>query len=307
MRTFTILCLASLISVSGLLAQKELPYKAVEGWAQLPADYKPGAGMATAVDADGDIWYYNRGSHAVIEFSKDGKVLRAWPEDPKRTTHATAAHGMAVGVDGALWLVGREANTIWKFSPEGRNLLTIGSFSSRQGDNSAKYAFDRPAAVAHDSAGNAYVADGYRNTRVAKYGPKGDYISHWGGKGTADGEFNLVHGVTVDGEDRIWVADRGNKRIQVFDTDGKLLWKRDGYGTPWALTYDAREKVIWMCDGDNGRVLKLALDGKVLGGFGSDGKAPGQLHQVHGIAVGADGAIYVAETVNQRIQKFVRR
>ena len=109
MRTFTILCFASLISVSGLLAQKELPYKAVEGWAQLPADYKPGAGMATAVDADGDIWYYNRGSHAVIEFSKDGKVLRAWPEDPKRTTHATAAHGMAVGVDGALWLVGREA------------------------------------------------------------------------------------------------------------------------------------------------------------------------------------------------------
>ncbi len=305
-RALTVLLLFVLCTVP-VSAQPELPYKAIEGWPQMPNGYKPGAGMATAVDSGGHIWYYNRGSHPVIEFSKDGEVVQAWPEDPKRTTHATAAHGMAIGPDGSVWLVGREANTVWKFSLEGRNLLTIGSFSSQQGDNDARYAFDRPAAVAHDSSGNAYVADGYRNTRVAKYGPTGDYVTHWGGAGTGNGQFNLVHGVTVDGEDRVWVADRGNKRIQVFDTDGKFLRMHEGFGTPWALTYDAREKVIWMCDGDNGRVLKVSLDGKVLGGFGSDGKAPGRLHQVHGIAVDAEGSIYVAETVNQRIQKFVRR
>ena len=213
---------------------------------------------------------------------------------------------MTIGPDGGVWLVDRETNTIWKFSQEGRTLLTIGSFAARQGDNDARYAFRRPADAAHDSHGNVYIADGYGNTRVVKYGPKGDYITHWGTKGTADGQFNLVHGVVAGPEDRIYVADRGNKRMQVFDADGKHLDTWRGIGTPWALTYEPREGVIWMCDGDLGRVLKLSLEGKVLGGFGSDGKAPGQFHQAHGIAVDSEGSIYVAETRNFRIQKFVK-
>jgi DNA-binding beta-propeller fold protein YncE len=212
---------------------------------------------------------------------------------------------MGVGPDGAIWLVGRETNVISKFSTEGRKLLVIGSFSARAGDNSDHYAFNRPAALAHDSDGNVYIADGYINTRVAKYGPSGDYIAHWGGKGDAHGQFNLVHGITVDHRDRIYVADRGNKRIQVFDADGKFLDLWEGFGTPWALAFDKRDQTIWMCDGDAGRVFHFALDGKILGSFGSDGPAPGQLHQSHGIAVDSQGAVYVAETVNQRIQKFV--
>ena len=290
-----------------LFSQATLPYRHVENWAQLPGDYQPGAGMAVAVDQDGNIWYYNRGSHPVIQFSPDGKVLQAWKEDTKLSNHATSAHGMGVGIDGAIWLVGRETNRIFKFSPEGRILQVIGGFSGMQGDNSAKYAFDRPAGVAQDSKGNTYIADGYRNTRVVKYGPSGDYITHWGGKGTAKGQFNLVHGVAVGPEDRIYVADRGNKRVQVFDADGKFLDLWEGFGTPWALAYDKRANAIWACDGDAGRVIELSMDGKVLGTFSTDGPAPGQLHQVHGIAVGPDGAIYVAETVNQRIQKFVAR
>ena len=161
--------------------------------------------------------------------------------------------------------------------------------------------------MAFDSDGNVYVADGYKNTRVVKYGPTGEYITHWGGAGDGKRKFNLVHGVTVDGQDRIIVADRGNKRIQVFDADGKFLDLWDGFGTPWALTWDKKENVVWVVDGDAGRVLKFSTKGKLLGGFGSDGPAPGQLHQVHGIAVGKDGALYVAETVNQRIQKFVKK
>lgn len=306
MSSLRILLLTALVALP-LFAQADLPYAHVEGWAQMPESYAPGAGMAVALDANGNIWYYNRGSHPVIQFSPDGKVLQAWKEDPKLSAHAGSAHGMGVGPDGGLWLVGRETNRIYKFSPEGRVLLTIGGYSGMQGDNSAKYAFDRPAGVTHDSAGNAYIADGYRNTRVAKYGPTGEYITHWGGKGTAKGQFNLVHGVTSDPQDRLYVADRGNKRIQVFDTDGKHLNMWDGFGTPWALDWDEEDGALWVCDGDNGRVLKFSQKGKLLGGFGSDGPEPGQLHQVHGIAVATDGAIYVAETVNQRIQKFVKK
>ncbi|MDA0348744.1 MAG: peptidyl-alpha-hydroxyglycine alpha-amidating lyase family protein [Verrucomicrobia bacterium] len=293
------------ISVLPLLAQPELAYKPVKGWGTLPADYVTGAGMAVSVAGDGSIWYYTRSALPVMQFTKKGKLLQAWPEDIALSNHQGAAHGMGIGPDGGVWLVDRETHTIFKFSKEGRTLLTIGSFGAKQGTDDTHYAFNRPAGVAFDSQGNAYVADGYKNTRVAKYSPDGDYITHWGGQGDAPGLFNLVHGLTLDDRDRIYVADRGNKRIQVFDKNGKFLAKWDGLGTPWNVAFDLREKVIWMCDGDVGRVQKLSLKGKVLGGFGSSGQAPGQLHQVHSLAVDDEGAIYTAETVNQRIQKFV--
>ena len=116
----------------------------------------------------------------------------------------------------------------------------------------------------------------------------------------------MVHGIVLDASGRVYAADRGNKRIQVFDSGGKHLATWEGLGTPWNVAYDRVANALWMCDGDLGRVTKLSLDGKVQGWFGSDGQAPGQLHQVHSIAIGPDGAIYAAETVNQRIQKFVR-
>ncbi len=262
--------------------------------------------MAVSVDSGGQVWFYNRGSHPVIQFSRDGELLQAWKEDKERSLHQTAAHGMAVGPDGGIWLVDREANTVFKYSRKGRALLTIGSFAARTGDDESRYAFNYPAGVAHDSVGRVYVADGYRNTRIAKYAPGGEYLMHWGGPGAADGEFNLVHGIVLDANDRVYAADRGNKRIQVFDSDGGHLATWTGIGTPWNVAYDRANDVLWMCDGDLGRIGKLSLDGTVLGWFGTDGGKPGQFHQVHSIAVDREGAIYTAETVNQRIQKFIR-
>ena len=288
-----------------MAAQSDLPYRPVTGWGELPPDYQPGAGMAVSVDSGGNVWFYTRGSHPVIQFSSEGKLLQAWEENKERSLHQTAAHGMAVGPDGGIWLVDRERNTVFKYSPKGRSLITIGSFAALTGDNESQYAFNYPAGVAHDSAGRVYVADGYRNTRIAKYTSTGAYLMHWGGPGDADGDFNLVHGIVLDANDRVYAADRGNKRVQVFDSGGKHLATWTGLGTPWNLAYDRANDVLWMCDGDLGRVTKLSLDGKVLGGFGSDGQEPGQFHQVHSIAVDSEGAIYTAETVNQRIQKFV--
>ncbi len=260
--------------------------------------------MAVAVDQAGHIWLYNRGSHPVIEFSKEGKVLEAWKENPKVTLHAASAHGLGVGPDGGLWLVDREANTVWKFSQQGRAEVVIGTFAGRAGNNRSPYAFNRPTGVAFDSQGNVYVSDGYKNARVAKYTPAGKFLSCWGEPGTGDGQFNLVHDVTIDSQDRVYVADRGNKRVQVFDANGKLLAKWENIGVPWGLVYDRWRKVIWMCDGDNGRVSKLSLDGKVLGSFGSNGAGPGQFNQAHKIAVDAEGNLYVGETKNARLQKF---
>jgi len=292
------------LSISTLLAQSDLAYKPAKSWGEMPDGYVTGAGMAVAVDGDGNVWYYTRSSHPVMQFDKDGNLLQAWPEDEKLSNHKGAAHGMGIGPDGGVWLVDRETHTLFKFSQSGRALLTLGSFGAKVGTDDTPYAFNRPAGIAFDSRGNVYVADGYKNTRVAKYSPSGEYIKHWGGAGDAPGQFNLVHGLTLDHRDRVYVADRGNKRVQVFDKNGKFLADWNGIGTPWNLAFDRREKVIWMCDGDLGRVTKLSLDGEVLGGFGTTGKASGELYQVHSIAVDFEGGLYTAETVNQRIQKF---
>ena len=304
MHTIVILFMSALVLAMPLAGQSALPYQPVVNWAQIPSNITMGAAMGVAVDQAGHIWVYNRGSHPMIEFDKDGKVLQAWKEDLNITSYAHSAHGLGVGPDGGLWLVDREVNRVWKFSQQGRAEVVIGSFAGRPGNNESPYTFNRPTGVAFDSQGNVYVSDGYKNTRVAKYTASGKFLMYWGGVGTGDGQFNLVHDVTIDSSDRVYVADRGNKRVQVFDTNGKFLAKWENIGVPWGLAYDRWRKVIWMCDGDNGRVSKLSLDGKLLGSFGSNGAGPGQFDQAHMMAVDADGSIYVGETKNSRVQKF---
>lgn len=290
-----------------MLAQPRLDYQPVAGWPQVPSEITLAACMGVDVDAAGNIWLYNRGSHPVIQLDPSGRVLQAWAAHKTVPRHPLAAHGLRIGSDGGVWLVDREINQISKFTPEGVTLLVLGMFAGQAGDNNAKYGFNRPATLNFDSDGNVYVADGYGNTRVAKYSAGGRYIRHWGTPGKGDGQFNLVHEIAVDDVNRIYVGDRGNSRIQVFDRDGKFLAKWEGIGAPWGLDYDAREKVIWMCDGDTGRVTKLSLDGKVLGVFGSKGAGPGQFDAAHAIAAGPDGSLYVAETVNNRLQKLVKK
>jgi DNA-binding beta-propeller fold protein YncE len=125
-------------------------------------------------------------------------------------------------------------------------------------------------------------------------------------RGTGDGEFNLVHDVAIDKQGRVYVADRTNARVQVFDQSGKFLAKWTNVGAPWGLYYVARENAIYMCDGVNNRVIKLNLDGQVLGVLGSYGKTPGKFDFAHNLTVDSTGAIYVAEIKNWRVQKFAK-
>src|SRR5713101_5652003 len=184
--------------------------------------------------------------------------------------------------------------------------------------------------VAWDTAGNTYISDGYVNSRIAKIDKDGNWLKSWGEPGVQPGQFSTPHSIAVDAHDNIYVADRGNRRIQVFDTDGKFLRQftidvpvdpnaRPAIGNkptattgtmappaPWAICITpAPHQFLYSSDGFPGRIYKLSLDGKVLGVFGKSGKQLGQFGWIHEIACPSENELYAAEVLNWRVQKLV--
>lgn len=286
---------------SCLLAQPTLPYRPVENWAKLPAGWNLGECSGVALDRNDNVWVFNRGPHPVIQFDSTGKMLRAWSEVPVKS-----AHGIRVDPDGNVWLIDVAGHKVLKMTPEGHVLMVIGAVGDAAGTQTSKDAFNRPTNVGFAANGNFFITDGYVNSRVVEFTKGGEYVKQWGGKGTGDNEFNIVHDVVLDPRGRLYVADRENNRIQIFDQEGKFLGKWTTFGAAWGLAYYAPENAIYVADGRNDRVVKLNMEGQVIGTLGEHGKEPGKFHYPHSIAVDRTGAIYVAEIRNWRVQKFVK-
>jgi len=284
-----------------------LPYHVVPDWAKLPEGWNFGEVAAVDVDKADNVWVYNRGPHPVMQFDKSGKFLRAWPEPP-----AKRSHGIRVDGDGNIWTVDVDGHRVIKWTPDGRILMVIGAAGGSAGDNNSLYAFNLPATLTFAPNGDFFVADGYGNSRIVRYNKQGEFVLKWGSKGSGDGEFDIAHDVALDGQGRVYVADRNNSRVQIFDQHGKFLGKWTDLGQPEGLYYVKSENVLYMCDGGSGkdnethRIIKVNLDGKVLGVLSSFGKAPGRLDVPHYLALDSTGAIYVAEVRNWRLQKFVK-
>lgn len=298
--------LNTLLLASTALAQLKsgppLPYQVVKDWAQLPIGWNLGETSGVSVDKNDNVWVFNRGPHPVIQFDKNGKFLRAWSEVP-----ITASHGIKVAPDGNIWLVDVKGHQIMEFTPEGRIRMVLGNVGKQPGTNETPYAFNEPTAVSFLPNGDFLITDGYKNSRVAKYNREGIFQFQWGRKGAGDGEFDLVHDSVIDKNGLIYIADRVNERVQVFDATGKFITKWTNIGAAWGLAYSPQEDAIYMCDGVNNRIIKLNLQGEVLGTLSEFGKAPGKLDFPHHMAVDSTGALYVAEIKNWRIQKFVKK
>ena len=298
------ICLAICTLSFGLAAELKtgpaLPYRVVEGWAKLPKGWNFGECSGVAVDRQDHVWVFNRGHHPVIEFDRDGTMVQTWPD-----VKVVSAHGIRVDPEGSVWAVDVKGHVVFKYDRQGRILMVLGR-QGTPGNNDSKDGFNEPTGVTFAPNGDFFVTDGYVNSRVVKFNRDGEYLLHWGRKGSGDGEFNLVHDSTMDSRGRLYVADRTNQRVQVFDQQGRFLSKWTGIGAPWGLQYVRSEDAIYMCDGLNNRVVKLNLEGQVLGVFGSYGKTPGKFDYAHNIAIDSHGAIYVAEIKNWRVQKFVK-
>jgi DNA-binding beta-propeller fold protein YncE len=166
--------------------------------------------------------------------------------------------------------------------------------------------------VAWDAAGNIYVADGYGNARVAKFDKNGKFLKSWGSRGTETGQFNTVHGIALDAQGNVYVADSGNKRIQVFDGEGNFKSQIQNVGTPSALCITPGPRQYLYSSSSNppenididGEIYKLDLSGKIVGKFGKAGKLPKEFGTVNAITCRNDNELYVGELGNWRVQKL---
>lgn len=306
------------LAVASLGAQSfpALGYKADANWPSLPPgwNFKETAGVA--VDAQDHVYVIHRGDHPIMEFEPGGRFLRSFGDGLFDRPHA-----VRVDAEGYIWAVDDGSHTVVKFDRSGRVRMVLGRYRVTSDAKSSMpdppvgpelrglrddevVRFNRPTDIAFGANGDIFVADGYGNSRVVKFAKDGRFLKTWGKRGKGDGEFHTPHSIAVDRQGRVYVADRENYRVQIFDSEGRFLGKWDTLGAPWGLEL-TRDGHLLMADGYNNRVLKLTLEGKAVGGFGSHGKVAGTFHYCHQIAMDSKGAIYTAEILNWRPQKFV--
>ena len=277
-----------------------------EDWGKLPEGWFYKEATAVAVDQQDRVFVFNRGKMPVIVYDTEGNMIDSWGEGVFKNPH-----GISVDPDGNLFCVDTGDSTVKKFTPAGELLLTLGEANKPAPAMSGK-PFSVPTHVAVDpSNGDFYVSDGYSNARVHKFTSNGEFISSWGESGTDEGQFNIVHNIAIDSEGLIYVADRENHRIQIFDREGKYINQWVNMARTAAIYIDTRgsEDLVYVGEYFSGigsnhmgtelgpRVAVMNTKGETLARVGTEsyGSQHGRFYTPHGISVDSKGDIYVAE------------
>jgi 6-bladed beta-propeller protein len=350
--------LTQAVLVQRALAQdvQQIPYESVPDFLKLPEDVFLGEVSGVAVNSKGHVFVFSRGgsSHGpafantaaqLFEFAPNGKFIR---EIGKNLYAWSFAHMVRIDKDDNIWAVDKGSDMVIKFNPQGRVVMVFGRKPEASDHDSKPYEpvqkprpqidgrFRQPTDVTWDPAGDIFISDGYVNSRVAKYDKDGNWVKSWGERGSGPGQFNTVHTIAADAQGTIYVGDRFNRRIQVFDSDGKLKniihidvpfdeskarmaignkpdltdYKTKGGtftpGAPWSICITpAPNQVMYVSDAFPGRIYKLSLDGKVLGWLGESGKQLKQLGWAHQLACPSENVVFAAELLNWRVQKLL--
>jgi sugar lactone lactonase YvrE len=361
-KPFFIAVCALALSLAHLLAQTparapipQIPFEASADFLKISPDQNFGEVLAVAVNSKGHVVVlnhpgsvtgplYGNASTQLLEFDQTGKFVR---EIGKGVYGLGYSHSVRFDKYDNLWVVDKGTNAVVRFNPAGYVTLNLGRRPEGPDDPAESYyrprrteppvhvdgMFRQPTDVAWDSDDNIYISDGYTNSRVAKFDKRGAWVKSWGSRGSggphADenpGLFNTPHSIVIDRQNNVYVADRGNRRIQVFDTDGKFLrlirlaapydkTRHPVLGNlspnppdetaPWTLCItNGATQYLFATDQEPGRLYKLSPDGTMLGMLGESGRDAKQFNWIHGLACPSDDVIYVADMNNWRVQRL---
>ena len=329
----------------------EIPFESVPNLLKLPDNMYLGEVSGVAVNSKGHIFVFSRGNTTgpayaasaaqLLEFMPDGKFVR---EIGHNLYAWSFAHTVRIDKDDNIWAADKGSDMVIRFNPQGQVTMVFGRKleASDEGTEPLKHPkpplppvdglFRQVTDMTWDPAGNTFISDGYINSRVAKADKNGKWIKSFGEPGDQPGQLNTPHSIAADAQGNIYVANRGNARIEVFDSDGKYLRQIKisepfdyantapaignkpradligtmGPGAPWTVCITPPpNQVLYASDAFPGRVYKISLDGKVLGMLGESGKQLKQFCWIHEIACPSENEIYVGELLNWRVQKLI--
>jgi DNA-binding beta-propeller fold protein YncE len=287
-------------------------------WPHKPPAARWDAVSGIAVDGQDRVYVFTRGTPPVQVYDMQGNHIRSWGEDTIKS-----AHHIKIGPDGNVWVADIGYHTVQRYTPEGKLSLVLGTRGEAGRD---KTHFNMPTDMAVTPAGDVFVSDGYGNARIVHINKDGKFVKEWGELGSRPGQFSIPHAIAVDSKGRLYVADRNNVRVQVFNQEGKLLDVWNNLITPWGLCVTGNDE-IWVCGSSPMRWRK---EDKALGcppkdqvfiKFNAEGKVvqlwtvpkavdglekPGECNWVHAIAVDSRGSLYLGDIIGKRAQKFIR-
>ncbi len=287
----------------------QLRFHIDEDFFKLPDNIWPSEAVGVALNSKGHIFLLNRGNHPLLEFMPDGSFVRSIGDG---STIFHAAHSVRFDADDNMWLVDAGNNVVVKFNAKGRIVQALGRrlepwvYMTHGIERAipAPASFYQPTDTVVGPDGSTYVTDGYGNSRVAKFSRGGNLVKYGGDSGTRPGQFNTPHSIVMDRNQNLYVADRQNSRIQIFDTNGQFKQEWDLDGLTWSMCITpGSTQVIFV--GSVGKVFKIDLSGKVLGTFGRLGRLPGWFDSIHAIACPDDKTVYVANEFSYRFDKVI--
>jgi DNA-binding beta-propeller fold protein YncE len=346
---------ALLLAASPSLAQQSVPtinFDSVPNPLKLPHNMYFGEVTGVSLNSKGHVFVLSRGNTSgpayaaaatqLLEFDGKGQFVG---EIGKNLYAWSFGHAVKIDPKDNIWVTDKGSDMVIKFDPEGRVLMVFGRKQEASDEDTGPLKHPKPPLpaedgrfrqvtdVAWDKAGDTFISDGYINSRVAKVDKDGQWLKSWGDRGTEPGQFNTPHSIATDANDNVYVADRGNHRIQVFDSDGKFLRQfvidvpvppdakpaigkipdeamiaggTFAPGSPWAICITPPpNQVLYSADAWPGRIYKLSLDGKVLGMLGQSGKQLKQFGWIHALACPSENTLYAAELLNWRVQKLI--
>jgi DNA-binding beta-propeller fold protein YncE len=331
-------------------AVPEIPFESVPNFLKVPADMNFGEGSGVAVNSKGHVFFFTRANvngpafaataAQLLEFGPDGKLIK---EIGRGLYAFSFAHDVRVDKDDNIWAVDKGSDMVVKFSPEGRVLMVFGR-KKEAADEAEPWKrvtpplppingmFRQPTDVTWNAQGDIFISDGYVNSRVAKYDKNGDWVKSFGEPGSGPGQLNTPHGIAADANGNIYVANRGNSRIEVFDSNGQYIRQikinlplpadakpaigntpnpeagpgTQSPGAPWTVCITpGPNQVLYTSDAYPGRIYKMDLNGNILGVLGKSGKQLKQFGWIHQIACPSENELYVAEVLNWRVQKLL--